>query len=354
VFRLLEASPLRLLPSDQPRLPDARLVRTEHGLLVETSGLPISVRRGLGQEVLVPRATRFQLQDEDVLWGPLGGLALVLAPEHRDEVLERRAVEDWGHTAHFAVLADHLLDHGDTLGERIAANLGRRSSHPIGPHTWIGTEWRHGLLRRVALSRPEWSPAVPWRQALLEVLASRAARFLEEVSLDLPRLEPDSELSGLARELLELPWPRWLVRLHFGLCANPPTLSTASLEAGQPRLRHAPLFESAERGRLVLESATDGLELEGLASGALDLHEGTRIRVFPRKVLFERPTWPRYDSWPSWDFAFHDGRWFLTWRHGAPRSDDVRINGMEFFNAALLPGDRVEVLSQLVLRFEPG
>ncbi|MCA2979750.1 MAG: hypothetical protein INH37_15865, partial [Myxococcaceae bacterium] len=42
----------------------------------------------------------------------------------------------------------------------------------------------------------------------------------------------------------------------------------------------------------------------------------------------------------------------LTWRHGAPRSDDIKVNGLDAFNVALLPGDRVEVLGALVLRFE--
>jgi hypothetical protein len=350
----LAVSPLSVTPSEEPRLADARVARGEHGHFLETSGVPVSVRRHLAQEILVPRATRFLLEDDDVLWGPGGGLALRLGWEHRDDGLERRAVDDWANTAHFGVLADHLLDHGDPLGERIAAGLGTRSSHPIGPHTWIGTEWRHGLLRRVSLNRPEWSAAVPWRQALLELLSSRAARFLEEIALDLPRLEPGGDLSALAAELLALPWPRWLKRLHFGLLPQPPAMVGASLLGERhPRLSASPLFASAERGTLVLESISDAVTLEGL-DATLALHEGTRIRVFPRKVLFERPTWPRYDSWPSWDFAFHDGRWFLTWRHGAPRSDDVRINGMEFFNAALLPGDRIEVLEQLVLRFETG
>jgi hypothetical protein len=355
MFRLLQATPLSSTPSEEPRLADARLARGEHGLLLETTGLPISVRRRLSQEILVPRATRFLLEDDDVLWGPGGGLAVRSEPEHRSEHLEGRAVEDWSHAAHFGVLADHLLDHGDPLGERIAAQLGRRTNTPVAPHTWIGTDWHHGLLRRISVSRPEWTAAVPWRQALLEVLASRAARFLDEVAIDLPRLEPDSDLPRLARELFALPWPRWVSRLHFGLVAAPPmVVPPAELRERLPRLGHGPLFDSAEHGRLLVESAADTLELEGLDAGAIELREGLRIRVFPRKVLLERPSWPRYDSWPSWDFAFHDGRWFLTWRHGAPRSDDVRINGMEFFNAALVPGDRVEVLEQLVLRFEAG
>lgn len=357
MFCALGLAPLSITPLAEPRAQDFRVIRAEHGWLLEATGSTVSVRRRLQQEVMVPRQTRYLLEDGDVLWGPAAdGLLIAPEPEHREPELERRAVDDWDHTAHWGVLADRLLDHGDPLGERISSSLGQRAATPLAPHTWLGTHWRHGVLRRVFISRPEWAGRVPWREALVEVLCARTSRFLEEVSLDLPRLEPDAtaaELTHLARELLALPWPRWLTRLHFGLLAAPPAVVTPQpLLDACPRLARAPLFHRADRARLVVESATDALALEGFDGASLELAEALRLRVFPKKVLFERPQWPRYDSWPSWDFAFHDGRWFLMWRHGAPRSDDVKLNGMEFFNAALVAGDRVEVMEQLVLRFE--
>ncbi|MBL8921643.1 MAG: hypothetical protein JNJ54_22470 [Myxococcaceae bacterium] len=356
MFRALGLAPLSIAPLAEPRPDSFRVVRAEHGWLLETSGEVVSVRRRLQQEVMVPRQTRSLLEDGDVLWGSRDGLLIAPEPEHREPALERRAVENWDHTAHWGVLADHLLDHGDPLGEQISAALGRRSATPLSPHTWLGTHWRHGVLRRVFISRPEWAGRVPWREALLEVLCARSGRFLEEVSIDLPRLEPEAtaaELAPLAHELLTLPWPRWLTRLDFGLMSTPPNVATPQrLLEERPRLARGALFHRADHARLVLEAGSDAFALDGLRGDSLDLAEGLRLRVFPKKVLFERPQWPRYDSWPSWDFAFHDGRWFVAWRHGAPRSDDVKLNGMEFFNAALVPGDRVEIMEHLVLRFE--
>lgn len=356
MFRSLRLSPIVIGPAEEAARRDYRIVRAEHGFVLETTGAVVSVRRRLSQEVMVPRQTRYLLEDGDVLWGPGDGLVLEPEPTHREPDLERRAVDDWNHTAHWGVLADRLLDHGDPLGERISSALGETTATPLSPHTWVGTNWRHGVLRRAAITRPEWASRVPWREALLEILCSRSSRFLEELSIDLPRLEPDAtplELTAVARDLLALPWPPWLVRLHFGVLADPPLLVTPqTLIEHRPRLSRAPLFQRADRARLTLESVTDAFQVEGVTADALELDEGLRVRVFPNKVLFERPVWPRYDSWPSWDFAFHDGRWFLMWRHGAPRSDDVKINGMEFFNAALVPGDRIEVMERLVMRFE--
>ncbi len=357
MFRSLKLAPLSITPLGELRARDLRVLRAEHGWLLETTGATVSVRRRLIQEVMVPAQTRYLLEDGDVLWAGHEGFALLPEPEHREPELERRAVDDWSHTAHWGVLADRLLDQGDPLGERISASLGQRSNRALSPHTWLGTSWQHGLLRRVAITRPEWATGVPWREALLEVLVSRDARFLEELAIDLPRLEPTvslEELMRIARQLLTLPFPRWLTRLHFGVLPEAPALVTPQeLHEVMPRLIRGPLFQSTANAQLVLESTSDVFAVEGLDAETIELTEGLRVRVFPRKVLFERPIWPRYDSWPSWDFAFHEGRWFLTWRHGAPRSDDLRINGMEFFNAALVPGDRISVMEHLVLRFEP-
>lgn len=345
----LSARPLELTSTRETRGRGYELVRAEHGWVLSTSGAAVTVRRRLEQEVLVPKQTRFLLEEGDVLWAHARALVLSTAPEHREPELERQAVSAWESAAPWSVLADRLLEHGDPLGELITA--GARSTRPLAPHTWVGTEWRHGLLRRVCLGRPEWMTEVPWREALLEILSSRASRFLEEISLDLSRIEPEANAKNLALELLQLPWPRWLVRLRFGV-ANEVMVVPPSVIDRSPQLERAPLFSAGERARLVLERVADDLEVEGLSHDAVELAEGLRLRVFPNRVLLERPAWPRYDSWPSWDFAFHDGRWFMTWRHGAPRSDEVRINGMEFFNAALAPGDRLEVMQRLGLRFE--
>jgi hypothetical protein len=207
------------------------------------------------------------------------------------------------------------------------------------------------LLQRVALGRPDWAGAVSWREALLEIMCSRRARFLEEVAIDLHRHVRAGAISDVAAQLVTLPWPRWLTRLHLG-DANEAVLLPISIGVRCPRFDVAPLFRSTERARLVLESIADTMTVEGLETGCVTLHQGLRMRVFPRKVLFERPTWPRFDSWPSWDFSFQSGRWFLSWRHGAPKSDDVKLNGMDFFHTALLAGDRIEVAERVVLRFE--
>ncbi len=334
-----------------------RISRGEQGVVLETRGSSVRVRRSLAREIVVPAETRFQLEPGDVLWRE--GLGRLIDDEAtaRAEDLEVAAVSSWGDEAAWGVLGDWLLDRGDRLGERITHALGRRSWRPLAPHTWIGATWRHGVLQRVAITRPEWATNVPWREALLEILVAREARFLEELSLDLARLEPEAtvdELHALSSSLLALPWPRWLRRLHFGVAAGLSRFPPGELLDRVPRLPHADLFGRGERAQLVLESASDRAALEGLERDRTPLADGFRVRVFPSKVLFERPVWPRYDSWPSWDFAFHDGRWFLSWRHGAPRSDEVKINGMEFFNACLVPGDRIEIGEQVTLRFELG
>lgn len=352
----LEPSPLTITPAETPGLDGVRVLRAEHGWIVETTGELLSVRRRLQQEILVPRETRFLLEEGDVLWSRGAGAVLRTEPVHREPSVERVAVDDWGQTGAWGVLSDRLLDHGDPLGERMTASLGLRASTPLAPHTWIGAAWRHGVLQRLSLSRPEWASQVPWRQALLEILVSRPARFLDELAIDLPRLEPEAsatELLELGRELLTLPLPTWLSRLHFGALPNAPALLIPEpVLQRHPRLSRTPLFRAGERARLVLESASDLITVDGLEHDRLELTESLRVRVFPTRVLFERPQWPRYDSWPSWDFALHEGRWFITWRHGAPRSDELRVNGMEFFNAALVPGDRLEIMQRVVLRFE--
>lgn len=355
-WQRLSPAPLGVEPLEDLTVDGPRLVRAEHGWILETTGELVSVRRRLQEEILVPTQTRFLLEDGDVLWSGGRGLALLTEPVHREPEVEALALADWLRPAPWGVLADRLLDHGDPLGERVSATLGRRTTTPLAPHTWIGATWRHGVLQRVSLSRPEWAAQVPWRQALLELLVARASRFLEELAIDLPRLEPElspTELASLAREVLALPLPRWLQTLHFGVHPEAPALLVPeAVLTSQPRLRRGPLFTSSTRARLVLEAGSDGVSLEGLDGDRLELTESLRIRVFPTRVRFERPQWPRYDSWPSWDFALHEGRWFLTWRHGAPRSDELRVNGMEFFNLALVPGDRLELMQRVVLRFE--
>jgi hypothetical protein len=357
MFYLLSLSPPSITEVAEPTHQDFRVVRAEHGFVLETTGTGVSVRRRLLHEVLVPRQTRFLLEDGDVIWGPRSALLLNPARSYVDLAHERQAVEHFDESGPWGVLSDAMLEHADPLGDRISSALGTRTTTPIAPHTWIGTDWRHGVLRRVVLTRPEWAAQVSWREAVLELLGCRAARFLEEVVVDLPRLEPDlgrSELAALAGELLALPWPRWLKRLHFGVLADAPaTVTPQALHERLPRLERGPLFSSTEAARLVIETATESFTVEGFVNGAsLPLTEGLRLRVFPKRALFESPQWPRYDSWPSWDFVLHQGRWFLCWRHGAPRSDEVKLNGMEFFNAPLLSGDRIEVMQHFAVRFE--
>lgn len=319
-----------------------------------TSDHTLRVRRLEAPETVVPPGSEFGLEDGDVIWRDSEAWLFEQAPCVREEALERSAVDDWNDGAHWGVLADRLLDHGDPLGAAISAALGQRSSRPIAAHPWVGAHWRHGVLQRLSMGRPEWAHRPDWRSALLELLVARQARFLEEISLDLPRLEPELnevQLAAVARQLMTLPWPRWLARLHFGV-GTLTVVTDQALHQNAPRLARGPLFLAGARGRLVLETASDALALEGLPSGGLALAEGLRVRVFPSKVLFERPSWPRYDSWPSWDFGFHEGRWFLSWRHGAPRSDELKINGMEFFNACLAHGDRIEIGEHVALRVE--
>jgi hypothetical protein len=324
------------------------------GRSLTTEANAVTVRRSLSQEVMVPPATTYELEDGDVVWSGADGWAIDLAPSVRDDALEQRAVSAWNDTAHWGVLADRLLDHGDPLGASISQALGRRSTHPLSPHTWVGVEWQHGVLRRAAFGRPEWTHTANWREAVLEVLMARQARFLEEVSIDLPRLDAadPGSLRDTASTLLGLPWPRWLQRLHLGASATLSMLAPEALHQTAPRLERAPLFRAGDTGRLIVESVSDGLVIDGIPGDALPIAEGLRVRVLPGRVVVERPSWPRYDSWPSWDFGFHDGRWFLAWRHGAPRSDEIRINGMEFFNACLVHGDRIQISEQLVLRVE--
>lgn len=349
-MRGLRVDPMQVLERAEPQVG----FRVGPELMLETLDERVRVRRSLDGELSVGVAEHLELERGDVIWRGRAGWVIDSGPTWREPTVEARAIERWDEVGPWGVLADRLLDHGDALGARLSAALGQRSSRPIAPHTWIGASWHHGVLRRVAITRPEWAAAVPWREALLELLVSPFTRFLEELALDLPRLEPDAtadELLALGTELLALPWPRWLTRLHFGTTEALTLLPPQRLLDEAPRLPRTSLFRGGDRAELVLETASDLLAVEGLTPGGTPLAEGLRVRVFPSKVLFEKPAWPRYDSWPSWDFAFHEGRWFLSWRHGAPRSDEVKINGMEFFTACLVPGDRIEI-GPLTLRFD--
>lgn len=111
----------------------------------------------------------------------------------REGELARLCVEAPHDEPRWRVWADHLLEQGDPLGERIARGRGADAAEDakaLGPLARdfvdgsLEVEWRHGFIRRAVLrNRNQWPPA-SWLLEWKQLLAHPLAWFLEEIEVD--------------------------------------------------------------------------------------------------------------------------------------------------------------------------
>lgn len=119
-----------------------------------------------------------------------GATSVDLAAHHE---LVRLVLESPHDEGRWRVWADHLLEQGDPLGERIARGRGAdvaEDAKALGPLARefvdgsLEVEWRHGFIRRAVLrDRSQWPPAL-WLPAWRLLLAHPLAAFIEELEVD--------------------------------------------------------------------------------------------------------------------------------------------------------------------------
>ncbi len=268
-----------------------------------------------------------------------------------------------GDPAPLVVWADWLQEQKDPLGERIsrAASGLELPSEPWTEGLWraesqgrLDLTWRQGLLVG-AVVRPTAAPSPGWERTLSRVLATRAARLLERLTVDVLHLERQweqlgptrgepRELRGWLAQLLAVPLPRTLRSLCLGYTtADHP--GDVVLEPAQaallPRLEDPRVFRRRAKARLVRRSLSSSVVVEDDLQ-QVPLTEGLRVRVVP--AIADQPPMVRFEPADpvgvrtTAELRTQNDRWVLL--TGPPRA--ARVNGRLATEQVLLPGDGID------------
>jgi hypothetical protein len=242
------------------------------------------------------------------------------------------------------LLKDLMLECEHPLAER----LSKAPQQWVLENGYLAVELTYGWVTRLHVRPFAHLPRVDadWRAQLLCWLAKPESLFLKQVFIDLKELEPHAskqqrESDGTA--LATFPWPAQVEYVSLGCESDG--------RSAWPRVRRL----GAEQATIELVSAPTDVHLDGVSAGhPFRLRHNSRLSWSPNTLKLHLAQAPYFDRWPSWDFVFEHGRWRLVWRHGMPRSTEVKVSGLEFLNLALLDGDEIEVEPNIVLRFRSG
>ncbi len=290
---------------------------------------------------LLPESAHGLLLNDELHFEGVGGIFVdTLAFSNRAAIPQPTTPES------FLVLKDALLEEGHPLGERLSPQRTRL----ITEHGCVSAELTYGWITTLQV-RP--FAAIPsggfdWRVALLLWLARPEAAFLRRVFVDIAELEPqwnDSQTEACATALATFAWPSSLESLSIGCRPQKKPSEYPSFVR----------FLGGFSARLALVKMAHGVGIDGVAEASpFELQPNSRLSWSPNGTRLHLTQSPYFDRWPSWDFVWSDERWRLSWRHGMPRSSEVKVSGLEFSHLALLPEDEIQVEPGVTLRFGTG
>lgn len=275
---------------------------------------------------------------------------------------------------HWRVYADQLQERGDPLGERIARSLaGQRVDHlPWLRGLWdafvsgeLEVEWKHGFIQRAVVRAVAGRIPAPWQHTVTQLFNLRVGRFLQSLTIDLPRLtapRPGEHVAPLVERLREaqqslagLPsLPSTLERLNLGYELTDTGEGGLEVATGlalmRPKLRETPVFHRARAMELRVVSAEKTVRLSGI-DGSRVLTRGTRLRRGGKGVLFieATPGIPLMAEGNPCHFSVVSGGMQLV--AGRMRGE-VRVNHRVDAMYELLPGDLIEVQGAARFRVE--
>jgi uncharacterized protein (TIGR02996 family) len=269
------------------------------------------------------------------------------------------------------VYGDQLQEHGDPLGERIArARAGGRLDHQpwLGP-LWelfvtggLELDWHLGFARRATIRSVAGRLSPDWRATAATLFNLRVGKFVREVVIDLPRLEPGSS-AELPASIAEA--QRWFATLpstpeslgalslgyHLAPRAGTPVFALELLEQRLPRLKGTTVYTRATSARLRTLTVHDGTRLVGIDGVKPLTHDVLRVRRGLKNHLHLEapPGLPLLGEGNPCFFAMNEGRFTLV--AGRMRGE-LRVNQRVDSHYELLPGDLIEVQAAAKFRFE--
>lgn len=275
-----------------------------------------------------------------------------------DPRLAEQLAEEPSSPERLAVWADHLLERGSSLGERIQAALRGEPSSPEESRRWLGPlarleqqarldlTWRGGMLESAALRDIEPIGAEPLAM-VHQLVQLEVAQTLEALWLDCAgaRANATAFISAL-EHAQRLPSLR---KVSFGDChASLPWMKDAEhelwnrLKLVAPGLAEGPLFQKFVSARLKVLTPFPGSQLP----------PGAEILIEPRTELLDIPARAAEfggvaRSFNYWRFKREHSRFRLDPSFGAP----TLVNDKPALQAALRDGDLLQ-LGRGLFRFE--
>ncbi len=309
----------------------------------------------------VPRL-EWVLSHRDVVEIPFGPVFRFLLREEGQgtEQMAQALAEEPASPERLAVWADHLIERGSSLGERIQAALRGEPESPEEARRWLGPlarveqearldlSWKGGMLESAALRDVLPSGTEPLAM-VTQLMKLEVARTLKSLWLDSAGMRANVTAFVAA---LEYAGPQPALRqLCLGDChVNEQWLAGAELEVRPkleklyPRLEPGPLFNVFRRARLKV--------LVPLASS--NLRPGDEIMLDAAETELvdtrtgEAESGGRLNFIEVWRIrAEHSRRYRVTASYGSL----VRVNGKTVNRAALRNGDHVQ-MGQGQFRFE--
>jgi hypothetical protein len=305
-----------------------------------------------------------------------GGQGLSFDPSNE---LARQVAEAPHDDGRWRVWADHLLERGDPLGERIARGRGvdlsddAKAMGPLARELVAGgveIDWRHGFIRRAVLrNHTQWPPPT-WLSSWELLLMHPLAWFIEELEVDAlsythgvdrgDREGVEDKIVASLEVLAKVPPFPCLTQVRFG--PSPRPLWNPQLEASWRRatevhskLRTGPIWV-ARQAWLQLLGTPPGVTVTGLELGAQrKLVEEGANRVGPLADCTFALVAP--DGSPASEVALkldrENGLWVAedvaTVRRR--RRPPLQVNGRPCTHHRLRPHDRLEPAPGLLFQF---
>jgi hypothetical protein len=225
-------------------------------------------------------------------------------------------------------------------------------------------DWHLGFARKATIRTVAGRLSADWRATAATLFNLRVGKFVREVVIDLPRLEPGASaelpaaITGAQRWFATLPsTPETLSSLQLGYhlapSAGAPVYAIEALEERLPRLTGSTVYTRATSARLRTLTVHEGTRLVGIDGARPLTHDVLRVRRGLKNHLHLEapPGLPLLGEGNPCFFAMHEGRFLLV--AGRMRGE-LRVNQRVDSQYELLPGDVVEVQAAAKFRFEVG
>lgn len=306
-----------------------------------------------------------ELRDDDLFTAGSDAWIFHTGVVARRYALEEAALASGLHGAAWQVLGDWLQEQGDPLGTRIALYRGRQSlQRPLGQHPVRDTYFdmpgqehliladnqfrmeaddENGVIRRLI------ARSVSAIEDVIPALHLRRTRFLEHLVIDAPLGALPRVIEGLS----DVPLPRWLRTISFGVYAGPAPANWKAPRLPATFLKQCPRLQLDQ---LVRWDGRPSLELcdDESSDHVTGIEPGKPLRVRSGTVVERRGKQLHVHSGPADNaghlrFELDELRWFLATTDVAELT--ATIAGSRVQRTRLLHGDRIEVEPGVVLRF---